>query len=194
MPYFNDNTLSIGKSPLVKLNHVANGARATVLGKIEGRNPAYSVKCRIGAAMIWDAERRGSLKPGVELVEPTSGNTGIALAFVAAARGYRLTLAMPETFSLERRKVLKDPESFRLHRGLYPGGSFEIGAERFLKSITTTSIELTWVNHLVLAQRDPQFPSGYNSNLMAMEWRLGVNYYFDPLRQKNQGLEIPGAK
>jgi hypothetical protein len=94
----------------------------------------------------------------------------------------------------ERRKVLKDPESFRLHRGMYPGGSFELGAERFLKSITTTSVELTWVNHLVLAQRDQQFPSGYNSNLMAMEWRLGVNYYFDPLRQKNQGLEIPGAK
>jgi cysteine synthase len=107
MPIFSDNTLSIGKTPLIKLNRVVNGARASVLGKIEGRNPAYSVKCRIGSALIWDAEKRGLLKPGVELVEPTSGNTGIALAFVAAARGYKLTLTMPETFSLERRKVLK---------------------------------------------------------------------------------------
>ena len=107
MPIFSDNTLSIGKTPLIKLNRVVNGARASVLGKIEGRNPAYSVKCRIGSALIWDAEKCGLLKPGVELVEPTSGNTGIALAFVAAARGYRLTLTMPETFSLERRKVLK---------------------------------------------------------------------------------------
>ena len=94
----------------------------------------------------------------------------------------------------DRRQVLRDPETLRLHRGVYAGGSFELGAERFLKSITTTSVELTWVNHLALAQRDEQFPSGYNSNVMAMEWRLGVNYYFDPLRQKNQGLEIPGAK
>ncbi len=107
MPRFEDNTLSIGRTPLVKLNRVASGAGATVWAKIEGRNPAYSVKCRIGAGMVWDAERRGVLKPGVELVEPTSGNTGIALAFVAAARGYPITLTMPETFSLERRKVLK---------------------------------------------------------------------------------------
>lgn len=92
------------------------------------------------------------------------------------------------------RKVLRDPETYDLHRGLYPGGAFELGAERFLKSITTTSVELTWVNHLVFAQRDDQFPSGFNSNLMAMEWRLGVNYYFDPLRQKNAGIEIPEAK
>ena len=101
-----DNSQSIGNTPLVKLNHVTNGAKATVLAKVEGRNPAYSVKCRIGASLIWDAEKRGVLKPGVEIIEPTSGNTGIALAYVAAARGYKLTLTMPETMSIERRRVL----------------------------------------------------------------------------------------
>ena len=105
--YYQDNSYSIGRTPLVKLNRITDGAGGTVLAKIEGRNPGYSVKCRIGAAMVWDAEKRGVLKPGRELVEPTSGNTGIALAFVAAARGYSLTLTMPETMSLERRKVLK---------------------------------------------------------------------------------------
>jgi cysteine synthase A len=104
--WFEDNAQSIGRTPLVRLNRVHDGAKATLLAKIEGRNPAYSVKCRIGAAMVWDAEKRGVLGPGKELVEPTSGNTGIALAFVAAARGYPLTLTMPETMSVERRKLL----------------------------------------------------------------------------------------
>ena len=101
-----NNPESIGNTPLVRLNRVAPGARATLLGKVEGRNPAYSVKCRIGANMIWDAEKRGVLKPGVEIIEPTSGNTGIALAYVAASRGYPITLTMPETMSIERRRVL----------------------------------------------------------------------------------------
>ena len=105
-PIFSDNSQSIGNTPLVRLNKVTDGAAATVLAKIEGRNPAYSVKCRVGANLIWDAEKRGILKPGVEIIEPTSGNTGIALAYVAAARGYRLTLTMPETMSIERRRVL----------------------------------------------------------------------------------------
>jgi cysteine synthase A len=104
--WFSDNTQSIGRTPLVRLNRITGGAKATILAKIEGRNPAYSVKCRIGAAMVWDAEERGILGPGKELVEPTSGNTGIALAFVAAARGYPLTLTMPDTMSIERRKLL----------------------------------------------------------------------------------------
>ncbi|WP_407331124.1 cysteine synthase A [Enterovibrio sp. 27052020O] len=101
---YEDNTTTIGNTPLVRLNRVSNGK---VLVKIEARNPSFSVKCRIGANMIWDAEKTGKLKPGIELVEPTSGNTGIALAYVAAARGYKLTLTMPESMSLERRKLLK---------------------------------------------------------------------------------------
>src|SRR5690242_12542469 len=104
--WFKDNSHTIGRTPLVRLNRITDGAPATVLAKIESRNPAYSVKCRIGAAMIQDAEHRGLLCAGIELVEPTSGNTGIALASVAAARGIPLTLTMPETMGLERRKLL----------------------------------------------------------------------------------------
>jgi cysteine synthase A len=105
--YFTDNSLSIGRTPLVRLNRVIDPPDVLVLAKVEGRNPAYSVKCRIGASMVWDAEERGLLKPGKAIVEPTSGNTGIALAFVGAARGYKVTLVMPDTMSIERRKVLK---------------------------------------------------------------------------------------
>ena len=104
---FPDNSFSIGRTPLVKLHRITEGGRPTVLAKIEGRNPGYSVKDRIGAAMVWDAEQRGALKPGKELIEPTSGNTGIALAFVAAASGYPITLVMPESYSQERRKVVR---------------------------------------------------------------------------------------
>jgi cysteine synthase A len=106
MGYANDNSEAIGKTPLVKLNSIPGADKATILAKIEGRNPAYSVKCRIGANMIWEAEKSGALKPGGHIVEPTSGNTGIALAYVAAARGYKLTITMPESMSIERRKVL----------------------------------------------------------------------------------------
>jgi cysteine synthase A len=104
--WYEDNSLSIGRTPLVRLHRSLDGAKATVLAKIEGRNPAYSVKCRIGAALIWDAEKKGLLGPGKEIIEPTSGNTGIALAFVAAAKGIPITLTMPETMSIERRKLL----------------------------------------------------------------------------------------
>lgn len=106
MKYFTDNSLSIGNTPLVQLRKVV-GDKALVLAKIEGRNPSYSVKCRIGASMVWDAEKSGVLKPGTEIIEPTSGNTGIALAFVGVSRGYKITLTMPETMSIERRKILK---------------------------------------------------------------------------------------
>ena len=106
MHVFEDNTKSIGHTPLVRINRLGNDVGATILAKIEGRNPAYSVKCRIGSAMVWDAEERGALKPGMSIVEATSGNTGIALAFAAAARGYGCVLTMPETMTMERRKVL----------------------------------------------------------------------------------------
>ncbi|MCA8994570.1 MAG: cysteine synthase A [Planctomycetaceae bacterium] len=125
MSVFNDNAETIGRTPLVRINRLAKGLKATVLAKIEGRNPAYSVKCRIGAAMIWDAETRGVLKPGMQVVEPTSGNTGIALSFVCAAKGYPLTLTMPDTMSVERRMMLK---SFGANLLLTPGADGMKGA------------------------------------------------------------------
>ena len=124
---FPDNSQSIGNTPLVRINRITQGSKATVLAKIEGRNPAYSVKCRIGASMIWDAEERGVLKSGIEIVEPTSGNTGIALAYVSAARGYSLTLTMPETMSMERRRVLA---AFGAKLVLTPGAEGMRGAIR----------------------------------------------------------------
>jgi cysteine synthase A len=107
MSVFNDNVETIGRTPLVRINRLTNGLNVRLLAKIEGRNPAYSVKCRIGASMIWDGEKSGRLKPGQHVLEPTSGNTGIALAFVCAAKGYPLTLLMPESMSIERRQLLK---------------------------------------------------------------------------------------
>ena len=125
MQIFKDNAEAIGRTPLVRINHLTKGLKATVLAKVEGRNPAYSVKCRIGASMIWDAEERGVLKPGMKVVEPTSGNTGIALAFVCAAKGYQLTLTMPDTMSIERRMMLK---SFGATLLLTPGADGMKGA------------------------------------------------------------------
>lgn len=122
---FVDNSLSIGRTPLVRLHRVIDDGGAQVFAKIEGRNPAYSVKCRIGASMVWDALQKGTLKPGMEIVEPTSGNTGIALAFVAASKGIPITLTMPETMSLERRKILK---AFGANLILTPGGKGMAGA------------------------------------------------------------------
>lgn len=125
MPVYKDNSETIGQTPLVKINHLTEGLKATVLAKIEGRNPAYSVKCRIGANMIWDAEKSGKLKPGMQVVEPTSGNTGIALSFVCAARGYKLTLTMPDSMSVERRLMLK---GFGANLVLTPGADGMKGA------------------------------------------------------------------
>ena len=135
---FSDNSLTIGRTPLVQLNRISEGCGARVLAKIEGRNPAYSVKCRIGAAMVAAAERDGLLGPGKELIEPTSGNTGIALAFVAASKGIRLTLTMPETMSLERRKLLT---AFGAHLELTEGRMGMTGAVNRAKEIAESDPE-----------------------------------------------------
>ncbi len=135
--YYKDNSQSIGNTPLVKLNRLV-GKGTTILVKTEGRNPAYSVKCRIGASMIWDAEERGLLRPGVEIIEPTSGNTGIALAYVAAARGYSLTLTMPETMSIERRQVMA---MFGSNLILTPGSDGMPGAIREAEKIAADNPE-----------------------------------------------------
>jgi cysteine synthase len=127
MSVFADNVESIGRTPLVRINRLVGQSQANLLAKIEGRNPSYSVKCRIGAAMIWAAEKEGRLKPGQHVVEPTSGNTGIALAFVCAAKGYPLSLLMPESMSLERRHLLK---SFGANLILTPAGEGMRGAIR----------------------------------------------------------------
>ncbi len=136
--FFSDNVMSIGNTPLVRLNRITGGAKATVLAKVEGRNPAYSVKDRIGSAMINDAERRGQLKPGSRIVEPTSGNTGIALAFVAATRGYPLILTMPETMSVERRKVMA---ILGAQLVLTPGGEGMRGAIQRAEEIAASAPE-----------------------------------------------------
>ncbi len=134
MGIYADNSLTIGNTPLVGLNRIVSGCKARILGKIEARNPSFSVKCRIGAAMIWDAEERGILKPGIEILEPTSGNTGIALAFVAAVKGYKLSLMMPETMSIERRRVLA---AFGANLVLTPGAEGMSGAVRRAEEMAT---------------------------------------------------------
>jgi cysteine synthase A len=145
MPIFEDNSRSIGNTPLVRLNRISKGLPATIVAKIEGRNPAYSVKCRIGAAMIWDAEQKGILKPGsrdVTIVEPTSGNTGIALAFVAAARGYPIILTMPETMSVERRRMLR---AFGAELVLTEGAKGMPGAIAKAKEIVASDPKKYWL-------------------------------------------------
>ncbi len=148
-----DNSQSIGNTPLVKLNHIVGNSKAIILAKVEGRNPAYSVKCRIGANLIWDAEQRGVLKPGVEIIEPTSGNTGIALAYVAAARGYKLTLTMPETMSIERRRVLA---ALGAHLILTPGAEGMKGAINRAEEIAAAEPEKYFLPQQFKNQANPQ--------------------------------------
>ena len=153
---FEDNSRSIGNTPLVRLNRISQGLGATILAKIEGRNPAYSVKCRIGAAMIWAAERDGHLTPGSRertIVEPTSGNTGIALAFVAAARGYPIILTMPETMSLERRRVLK---SFGAELILTEGAKGMPGAIAKAEEIAASDPKKYWLPQQFKNPANPQ--------------------------------------
>ncbi|AMV70530.1 cysteine synthase A [Desulfuromonas carbonis] len=160
---FTDNSLSIGGTPLVKLNRIVPQG-AAVYAKIEGRNPAYSVKCRIGAAMIWDAEKKGLLGPGKEIVEPTSGNTGIALAFVAAARGIPITLTMPETMSLERRKVLK---AFGANLVLTPGAKGMGGAIAAAEELAASAPE----RYVLLHQfKNPANPAIHRSTTGPEIW------------------------
>ncbi len=148
-----DNSQSIGNTPLIKLNHLVSDSKATILAKIEGRNPAYSVKCRIGANLIWDAEKRGVLKPGVEIIEPTSGNTGIALAYVAAARGYKLTLTMPETMSIERRRVLA---ALGANLILTPGAEGMKGAITRAEEIATSDPQKYFIPQQFKNQANPE--------------------------------------
>lgn len=162
-----DNSLSIGRTPLVQLNRVTEGCRGRVLAKIEGRNPAYSVKCRVGAALIWDAERRGIVGPGVEIIEPTSGNTGIALGYVCAARGYSLTLVMPDSMSGERRRVLA-------HLGarlvLTPGNEGMAGAVRKAEELVAAAGPgRAWMPN--------QF--GNPANALVHEWTTGPEIWED---------------
>ncbi|HSQ43235.1 MAG TPA: cysteine synthase A [Fibrobacteraceae bacterium] len=139
---YNNNAESIGNTPLVRLNRITGSAKATVLAKIEGRNPAYSVKCRVGANMVWDAEEKSILNPGKVIIEPTSGNTGIALAYVAATKGYRLKICMPETFSIERRKVMA---SFGAELVLTPGPLGMSGAIAKAEEIAASNPDLYWM-------------------------------------------------
>jgi cysteine synthase A len=164
--FYQDNSLSIGKTPLVRLNRITAGLRSTLLAKIEGRNPAYSVKCRIGAAMIWDAEKRGVLKPGMEIIEPTSGNTGIALGFVAAARGYQLTLTMPDSMSIERRRVMA---AFGAKLVLTPGPEGMAGAIKRAQEILESDPK-----HYFLPQ---QFENPANPAIH--EWTTGPEIWND---------------
>lgn len=194
---YQDNSLAIGNTPLVALNRLGRGAKARILAKIEGRNPSYSVKCRIGAAMIWDAENQGLIRPGKEIIEPTSGNTGIALAFVCAARGYRLTLTMPETMSLERRRVLA---AFGANLILTPGAQGMPGAIRRAEEIAQSDPE-----HWFIPQqfKNPANPAIHEATTAVEIWNdtdgavdalvcgvgtggtiTGVSRYFKNIRKK----------